>query len=63
LKERTSDLRRHFDMANADLEKLDTTADKISKRGARIEGLDLDEKAAGEALPAPRPKLININSN
>jgi DNA recombination protein RmuC len=63
LKERASNLRRHFDMANSDLEKLGTSADKITKRGSRIESLDLEDKTAGEALAAPRPRLININSN
>jgi DNA recombination protein RmuC len=63
LKERASNLRRHFDMANSDLEKLGTSADKITKRGSRIESLDLEDKTAGEALQAPRPRLININSN
>lgn len=60
LKERTSDLRRHFDMANGDLEKLDVTADKISKRGVKIESLDLEESAAAPAVEAKsKPRLIS----
>jgi DNA recombination protein RmuC len=61
LKERASDLRRHFDMANVDLEKLGASTDKIIKRGTRIESLDLEETASGEALEAPRPRLVNSN--
>jgi DNA recombination protein RmuC len=61
LKERTSDLRKHFDMASADLEKLNTSADRITKRGAKIENLDLDDKQTGEALSAPRPRLVQSN--
>ncbi len=57
LKDRAMDLRRHFDMANGDLEKLGVSADRISKRGVRIESLDLDEVDA--KLEAPRPRLIN----
>ena len=56
LKDRAMDLRRHFDMANGDLEKLGVSADRISKRGVRIESLDLEEVDA--KLEAPRPRLI-----
>ena len=59
LKERASDLRRHFDMANSDLEKLGVSADRISKRGVKIESMDLEETPKGAALDAPRPRLIN----
>jgi DNA recombination protein RmuC len=61
LKERASDLRRHFDMANSDLEKLNTSADRITKRGAKIESVDLDDKPTGDVLSAPRPRLVNSN--
>jgi DNA recombination protein RmuC len=61
LKERTADLRRHFDLANVDLEKLNTSADRISKRGARIENVELDDKPASEVLDAPRPRLVKAN--
>jgi DNA recombination protein RmuC len=61
LKERAADLRRHFDMANTDLDKLGASADKISKRGLRIESLDLSDVPAGEAQEAPRPRLVNSN--
>jgi DNA recombination protein RmuC len=61
LKDRASDLRRHFELANTDLEKLGVTADKISKRGTKIESLDLSETQTDGELPAPRPRLVNSN--
>jgi DNA recombination protein RmuC len=60
LKDRASDLRRHFELANTDLEKLGVSADRITKRGSKIESLDLSESNDG-ALPAPRPRLVNSN--
>jgi DNA recombination protein RmuC len=61
LKERASDLRRHFDMANGDLEKLTTSADRITKRGNKIESMEIEETPKAEALHAPRPRLVNTN--
>lgn len=59
LKERASDLRRHFDLANTDLEKLSVSADRIGKRGVKIESLDVGPEKA-EALPdGQRPRLVN----
>ncbi len=43
LKERLSDLHKHFAAANTDLERLDVTAGKIGKRGLRIESLEIEE--------------------
>jgi DNA recombination protein RmuC len=43
LKERVLALQQHFGQANGDLEKLGLSADKITKRGLRIEQLDVDE--------------------
>jgi DNA recombination protein RmuC len=45
LKERVLDLQRHFGQASGDLEKLGVSADKITKRGLRIEQLDVNEPA------------------
>jgi DNA recombination protein RmuC len=45
LKDRVSDLQKHFVLAAGDLEKLSVSADKITWRGARIESLDLAEEA------------------
>jgi DNA recombination protein RmuC len=58
LKERTSDLRRHFDMASSDLEKLTTSADRISKRGLRIESLEVEPEPAEALSGSQRPRLV-----
>ena len=50
LRERVVDLQRHFGLANADLEKVLTSAEKITARGRRIEALDL-EASGGAAAP------------
>ena len=60
LRERASDLRRHFDMANGDLEKLSTSADRITKRGERIENIDVQEEPALEAPTATRARLSAV---
>jgi DNA recombination protein RmuC len=56
LKERVGDLQKHFGLAAGDLEKLGVSADKITRRGARIEGLDLQEPEGG--VDIVRPKLV-----
>lgn len=56
LKERVADLQKHFGAASGDLEKLGTSADKITRRAARIEGLEL-EKPEG-SVEIVRPKLV-----
>ena len=43
LKDRVLDLQRHFGQASGDLEKLGLSADKITKRGMRIEQLESQE--------------------
>ncbi len=55
LKERVGDLQKHFGNANADLEKLSLSAEKIVKRGLRIESLDLEEPVVSQ------PKLVSSN--
>ncbi len=54
LKDRVLDLNRHFGQAAGDLEKLGVSADKITKRGHRIEQLDLAEPLAGDEPQRPR---------
>jgi DNA recombination protein RmuC len=54
LKDRVGDLRKHFDAANTDIEKLGISAERISRRGAKIESLDLEEVPAVEAAKKPR---------
>jgi DNA recombination protein RmuC len=58
LNERVGDLQKHFGNANSDLEKLNLSAEKIVKRGLRIESLDLEEPAK---LVDAKPKLVSRN--
>jgi DNA recombination protein RmuC len=57
LRERVGDLQRHFGAANADLDKLNVSADKIAKRGLRIESMDLQETPRIAAVEA-KPRLV-----
>jgi DNA recombination protein RmuC len=47
LRDRVLDLQRHFGQASGDLEKLALSADKVTKRGMRIEQLELQESPSG----------------
>ena len=57
MKERVGDLQKHFGLAAADLEKLGVSADKINRRGLRIESMDLEEKPVAP-LNVARPILV-----
>ncbi len=48
MKDRVGDLKRHFEMANTDLDKLGISTDRITKRAMKIESMDLGEQAAVE---------------
>ena len=63
LKERASDLRRHFDMANTDLEKLTTSADRITKRGIKIDSLDVEPEQTGAAWLKHRARVWCSEAN
>ena len=56
LKERVGELQKHFGLAASDLEKLGISAEKITRRGLRIESLEL-EKPEG-SVEIVRPKLV-----
>ena len=58
LRERIGDLQKHFGAAGTDLEKLAVSADKIVKRGLRIENLDLTEESTAVPASDARPKLV-----
>jgi DNA recombination protein RmuC len=50
LRERVLDLQRHFGQANADIEKIITSSERIAARGRKIEGLEFEEAAPTPAL-------------
>jgi DNA recombination protein RmuC len=65
-RERVLDLQRHFGQANADIEKILTSSERIAARGRKIETLDFAEaeaaaaiehqsNGAGAASPSPLP--------
>jgi DNA recombination protein RmuC len=62
LRERVLDLQRHFGQANADIEKIITSSERIAARGRKIEGLEFEDAAPaaeiehyanGGAAPSP----------
>jgi DNA recombination protein RmuC len=59
LRERVLNLQKHFGQANEDVAQILTSADKIAKRGGRIETLEFDEAPATgrSAIPSPVPKV------
>jgi DNA recombination protein RmuC len=54
LRERVLDLQRHFGQANADIEKIVTSSERIHSRGRKIEALEFEE-------PAPAAELEHRN--
>ncbi len=56
LRDRAYNLQKHFAQASDDVGQVLISADKVAKRGAQIEALELDEGAAAEA-PLPPLKL------
>jgi DNA recombination protein RmuC len=56
LRERVLNLQKHFGQANEDVTQILISADKIAKRGGRIESMEFDGDealAAGRIIPAP----------
>jgi DNA recombination protein RmuC len=59
--DRVLDLQRHFGMANKDIEKIVTSSDKITRRGAKIEKLEFaagDEPSKGSDGENDSPQLL-----
>jgi DNA recombination protein RmuC len=56
LNDRVGDLRKHFEQASGDIDKIQISTKNIGRRGERIESLDLGEELA--TIEASRPKLI-----
>ncbi len=50
LRERVLDLQRHFGQANADIEKILTSSERIGARGRKIEALEFEEAAPTAAI-------------
>ena len=55
MKDRVGDLKRHFEMANNDLDKLGVSTDRITKRAMKIESMEVSEpKAVDDANESQR---------
>ena len=54
MKDRVGDLKRHFEMANTDLDKLGISTDRITKRAMKIESMDVAEPVAIESAVAEK---------
>ncbi len=61
LRQRVAGLQRHFGQASADIDRIVTSTEKISRRGLKIETLELDEPPAPETVPQdpPRPRIVS----
>ena len=53
LHERVLNLQKHFGQANEDVAQILISADKVARRGGRIETLEFDEPQARLAIPVP----------
>ena len=59
LRDRVTDLKKHFDLAQRDIEKIEISSEKVSKRGLKIEQLDFEGEASdAEALNAAAPPKL-----
>jgi len=52
-RDRVLDLQRHFGQANADIEKILTSSEKITSRGRKIENLDFEGDEAPQKIAQP----------
>ena len=61
MRDRVLNLQKHFGMATQDVEKLLVSSEKITKRGSRIEQLDLPEPQPRPIVGKDRPRLVAEN--
>ena len=52
LTDRVSDLKKHFGQANADIDRVMVSAEKINNRGRKIEALEFDDAEEARQEPA-----------
>ena len=61
MRDRVLNLQKHFGMATQDVEKLLISSEKITKRGSRIEQVDLPEPQTRPIVGKDRPRLVAEN--
>jgi DNA recombination protein RmuC len=64
LRDRALNLQKHFAQASDDVGQVLISADKVAKRGAKIEALELDEieNAREERLPVQAPLNLKLGA-
>ena len=60
LDERVDSLHKHFDQAGRDVEQIRTSSKKVSGRGEKIEGMQLEAPSPGEDLESPQDRLREV---
>jgi DNA recombination protein RmuC len=63
LRERVLDLQRHFGQANADIEKILTSSERIHSRGRKIEALEFEEQAPAAELEQRNGAPLPLSSS
>jgi DNA recombination protein RmuC len=58
LDDRVEKLQRHFEQAGEDVRQVRISADKILRRGEKIEEIEIGGQAVDAELPPPRPRLV-----
>jgi DNA recombination protein RmuC len=61
MRDRVLNLQKHFGLATQDVDKLLISSEKITKRGSRIEQLDLPEPQQRPIVGKDRPRLVAEN--
>lgn len=60
LDERVDSLHKHFDQAGRDVEQIRTSSKKVTGRGEKIEGMQLEAPAPAEDLAPPQDRLREV---
>ncbi len=60
LDKRVDNLQGHFDLASRDIKEIRTSADKVTKRGEKIDELQFEDDTPTEELEATRPHLKEV---
>jgi DNA recombination protein RmuC len=62
LRERALNLQKHFAQASDDVGQVLISADKVAKRGAQIEALELDETETNRGTPLGPPVKLRLGA-
>ena len=60
LDDRVRKLQTHFGQAQRDIDQILTSADKVTKRGARIEALEIEDESPAERLETDDRKVVSV---